>query len=162
MISAEGPVFTDPERRFLLGLTERGVRFLVIGMAAAILQGARGATEDVDLWFERLDDRRISEAARAVGGVYITGSFGMQPPQIGGETLGDRFDVVAHVHGARSFEDELAEALEIDVEGIPLAVLPLRRILESKRAAGRAKDLARMPALEEALAALDDARRPPE
>jgi hypothetical protein len=46
---------------------------------------------------------------------------------------------------------------EIVVDGIPLRVLGLRRIVESKRAAGRKKDLAVIPALEEALAAAGEA-----
>jgi hypothetical protein len=40
-------------------LNRRGVRYLVVGVAAAVLQGATTATQDVDLWFEAL------EAARA-------------------------------------------------------------------------------------------------
>ncbi|MGA3121670.1 MAG: hypothetical protein ABSF69_12970 [Polyangiaceae bacterium] len=43
------------------------------------------------------------------------------------------------------------------VDGIPLRVLGLRRILASKRAAGRKKDLAVIPALKEALVALEGA-----
>lgn len=38
----------------------------------------------------------------------------------------------------------------------PLRVRKLERILASQRAAGRTKDLAVIPALEEALAAIDD------
>ncbi len=140
------------EARFLEELSERGVRFLVIGMAAAIVQGARGATEDIDLWFERLDDPRISDAARAVGGVYVSGSFGMQPPLLGG-TLGDRFDVVTHVSGAEPFDTEAARAVEATIDGVSLRLMPLERILASKRAAGRPKDLAQIPILEATLAA---------
>ena len=62
------PALSDAERRFLEELRSRKVRFLLVGMSAALLQGARGATEDLDLWFERLDDPAIAEAARAAGG----------------------------------------------------------------------------------------------
>ena len=41
------------------------------------------------------------------------------------------------------------------VEGVSLRILPLRRIVDSKRAAGRPRDVAQIPALEEALAALE-------
>ena len=40
-----------------------------------------------------------------------------------------------------------------EVDGVVLRVLPLERIIASKRATGRPKDLAAMPALEAALAA---------
>jgi hypothetical protein len=46
----------DSERRFLVALNELGVRYMIVGMSAALLLGARGATEDIDLWFENLGD----------------------------------------------------------------------------------------------------------
>ena len=83
---------SEGERKFLLALNRRGVRFLVVGMSGALIQGARGATEDIDLWFERTDHPGIGEAAREVGGIWISGMFGMRPPALGGDVLGDRFD----------------------------------------------------------------------
>lgn len=147
---------TLPERQFLDELNRRGVRYLLVGLSAAALQGATTATVDMDLWFERLDDVRIGEAARAAGGAWISGGFGLRPPMVGGDALGDRFDVVVHMHGLRSFTEEYEAAKEMIVEGIPLRVLPLDRIIESKRALGRTRDIAQLPALEEALAAISD------
>ena len=57
------------EREFLRILNELGVRYMIVGVTAASMQGARVATEDIDLWFEDISDRRIGEAARSVGGV---------------------------------------------------------------------------------------------
>jgi len=37
-------------------------------MSGALLKGARGLTEDVDLWFENLSDPRLDQAA---GGFYM-------------------------------------------------------------------------------------------
>jgi hypothetical protein len=151
---------TEGERRFLLALNRRGVRFLVVGMSGALIQGARGATEDIDLWFERTSHPGIGEAVKEVGGVWISGMFGMRPPALGGDVLGDRFDVVLLAQGLRSFDEEYAESVTFDVEGVPLRILPLARILTSKRAAGRPKDLAQIPALEEAiLAASEDSTK---
>ena len=147
------------ERRFLEELNRLGVRYLVVGVGAAVLQGATTATQDIDLWFESIDDARIRHAAEAAGGAWIPGGVALRPPTIGGEALGDRFDVVVHMHGLRSFADEFQGAEEIAVDGIPLRVLPLDRIIESKRALGRNRDLAQIPALEEALAALNAKRR---
>jgi hypothetical protein len=76
----------------------------------------------------------------------------MRPPQFGGVRVGDRIDVVTHMHGLASFELELAGAIEVIVDGVPLRVLTLERIIASKRATGRPRDLAAIPALEEALA----------
>jgi hypothetical protein len=52
---------SDEELAFLGELERRGVRFLVVGMSAAILHGVPGSTQDVDLWFESLADERIVE-----------------------------------------------------------------------------------------------------
>jgi hypothetical protein len=147
---------TAPERAFLEELERLGVRYLVVGMSAAIVQGAPGVTQDIDLWFERLDDARIGLAARAAGGIWLSGAFGMRPPAIGGLGLEDRFDVVTHLDGLDSFEDEYARAISEIVDGIPLRMLPLFRIIVSKRAAHRLKDQAQLPALEAALAAAAD------
>jgi predicted nucleotidyltransferase len=147
---------SDGERALLEALNRRGVRFMLVGLSAAVLQGANTATRDIDLWFEDTSDLRIGEAAREANGIWVSGTFGMRPPQLGGDALGDRLDVVSHMHGLGSFQDELCNARDIEIDGIPLKVLSIERIIASKRAANRAKDLAAIPALEEALAALSE------
>lgn len=147
-------VLTDAERQFLSELVARGVKFMVVGLTAASLQGANTTTVDIDLWFESGADPRIAEAATSAGGSWISG-FGMMPASLGGG-LGDRLDVVLQMSGLESFERELARSVPVTVEGVTLRLLPLDRILVSKRAASRPKDLAAIPALEEALAAITD------
>src|SRR5690606_2650119 len=90
---------TSAERTVLQALEELGVRYLLVGMSAALLQGARGATEDMGLWFESVADARIAEAARRAGGFWVTRT---QPPMLGGE-LGERFDVVLTTSGLPDF-----------------------------------------------------------
>lgn len=136
----------------LEALNRHGVRFMMVGLSAAVLQGANTA-RDIDLWLEDTSDPKVGEAIREAGGIWVSGSFGARPPQIGGEAVGDR-DVVVHMHGLGTFEEEWSNTVELEVDGIVLRVLSLERILESKRSARRAKDLASIPALEEALAAL--------
>ncbi|MDX2012019.1 MAG: hypothetical protein SFW67_17635 [Myxococcaceae bacterium] len=145
-MAGSDPVLTDGERKFLLALTELGVPFLVVGMSAALLQGARGATEDIDLWFERADDPRIHEAAHRAGGFWVTRA---QPPLLGG--MSERFDVVLSMSGLGSFAEESRGAVSAEVDGVPLRLLPLARIIAGKRAANRVKDQAVLPALELAL-----------
>lgn len=147
--------FSDGERKLLDALTRRGVHFMVVGLSAAVLQGANSSTRDIDLWFESLIDPRIREAVNEVGGIWVPGSFGMRPPQFGGDAIGDRLDIVTHMHGLGRFPEELSNTVEIVVDGVPLRVLKLERIIASKRATGRPKDLAAIPALEEALVAIE-------
>jgi hypothetical protein len=153
----DASVFAPGERAFLEALNDLGIRYVLVGMSAALLQGVNAATLDMDLWFEDLGDARIREAARRAGGFYVGGHFGMQPPALGGEALGERFDVVTHLDGLGSFAEEWANTREMTVDGVRLRVLLLPRIAASKRASRRPKDLAQLPAIEEALAALDEA-----
>jgi hypothetical protein len=148
------------ERAFLEALQSLGVRYLVIGMSAALLQGARGVTKNIDLWFERLDDPAIGQAARTANGFWISGSFGRRPPGVGGLGLEDRFDVVLTASGLSDFASEYLGARVVLVDGLELHVLPLARILTSKRAANRPKDHAQIPALEAALAVERDGGQP--
>lgn len=127
---------------------------MIVGLTAAVLQGANTTTVDIDLWFETASDPRIAEAASAAGGFWVSG-FGMMPPALGGP-LGDRFDVVISMSGLSNFATEYAGSKMVLVEGLKLSVLPLARILASKVASNRPKDRAVIPALEEALSALDE------
>jgi predicted nucleotidyltransferase len=142
------------ERTLFEALARHGVRFMLVGLSAAVLQGANTGTRDLDLWLEDVSDPRIADAVREAHGIWISGTFGMRPPQIGGNAVGDRVDVVTHLHGLRAFADEYANAIEMEIDGLTIRVLPVERIIASKRAAGRTKDIAALPALEEALAAI--------
>jgi hypothetical protein len=102
------------------------------------------------VWLESRDERLV-EAARAAGGFWVSG-FGVQPPAFGGEGF-ERLDVVLTAHGLGSFDSEYAGSIEREIDGIPVKVLPLRRVIASKRATNRPKDRAALPALEATLAA---------
>jgi hypothetical protein len=142
---------TPAERHLLGALQRRGVRFVIVGMGAAVLEGAPLATQDLELWIEQAGDERLRLAAAEVGGFWISG-FGLQPPAFGGEGL-ERLDVVLTVHGLEDFATEYEGCVERDVDGLSLCVLPLERVIASKRALGRAKDIAQLPALEATLLA---------
>ncbi len=139
------------ERKLLAALAQRGVPFILVGMGAALIEGAPVATQDIDLWFPDASDPRIPLAAADAGGFWISG-FGMQPPSFGGPDL-ERIDVVLTVHGLDSFEEEFTRALEVAVDDLRVRILPLERILASKLFTKRPKDLAQIPALEATLLA---------
>ena len=145
----DAPILSADELRFLRLLNEKGVDYLVVGLAAAALQGAALVTQDVDLWFRDLSDPKLVEALREVGGAYVP-PVGLNPPTLAGAAV-RLFDVVVSMHGLRSFAEEQAEAATVEVDGVPLPVLPLARTVASKRALGRSKDRLVLPTLEEAL-----------
>ena len=143
--------FTDPERRLLQALHGCSIRFVVVGLGAALIEGAPVATLDVDLWLEGIDETRLKAAAADAGGFWVSG-FGVQPPAFGGAGL-ERLDVVLTLHGLGSFDEEYARALDREIDGLRLKVLPLDRIIVSKRATNRLKDRAVLPILEATLLA---------
>ena len=77
-------VLTTAERALLEALNDLSVRYLIVGMGAALIEDASATTQDLDFWFGRIDEDRLREAARRAGGLYTPG-FGLQPPALGGE-----------------------------------------------------------------------------
>ncbi len=74
---------------------------------------------------------------------------------------GTVFDVVLTASGLHDFATEYKGVREVVADGLTLPLLPLDRILVSKRAANRPKDQAQLPALEAALAVERDNERGP-
>jgi hypothetical protein len=155
---ATPPLLTDKEARFLQALVEEGVEFLVVGLAAAALQGAPAVTQDIDLWFRDLSDPALRRALRRAGATYIPPSPQNGPLLAGGDA--GLFDVVVTMHGLGSFAQEARRALHVPIGAVEVSVLPLDRIIASKRATDRPKDRAILPALEDAWRVLQSRKRP--
>lgn len=143
-------VLTPAERTLFAALDGLAVRYLVVGMGAALLEGATGTTQDLDLWFGAIDPDKVGAAARKAGGFYTAG-YGLQPPAIGGDGL-ERVDLVTTADGLESFDREYASARSHEIDGVLVRVLPLERVIASKRASNRPKDKAQLPILEATLA----------
>jgi hypothetical protein len=142
--------FSENEIRLLTALLRARVRFMVVGLSAATLQGAPVVTQDVDLWFEKLGDLKISRALQTVGAAYVPPS-NINPPMLAG-TGAELFDIVLRMDGLGAFARELNNCIDIPLGGLKLKVLSLDRILTSKIAANRAKDRLTIPVLRDALA----------
>ena len=154
---AEVLPLSGSELRLLAALRRHRVRFLVVGLSAAALQGAPVVTEDIDLWFEDLSDPKLALALRSVGAAYVP-PFELNPPMLGGPGS-ELFDVVIRMDGLDAFNEEWRRALNVKVGKLWLKVLPLERILASKRAANRPKDQRVMPVLQNALLTLQGLRK---
>ena len=142
------------ETEFLLleSLLRHKIRFMVVGLSAAALQGAPVVTEDIDLWFDNLSDPKLMQALVKVGAAYVP-PFGHNPPMLGGAGS-EPFDIAIRMSGLNEFADEWKRALKIKVGRLWLKVLPLERILASKQAANRPKDLRVIPVLQNTLRTL--------
>jgi len=145
-----GPsLFSADEIAFLRELNRRRVDYMVVGLAAAALQGAAVVTQDIDLWFRDLADPGLHQALRSVRGGYVPPA-GSQPPMLVGGAV-KLFDVVAHMHGLDGFEAERANTVKVPIGRLKVPVLRLERIIRSKEAIGRPKDLLVLPVLRDVL-----------
>ena len=151
--------FAESEIRLLTALLRARVRFMVVGLSAATMQGAPVVTQDVDLWFEELGDLKISRALQSVGAACVPPSH-LNPPMLAG-TGAELFDIVLRMDGLGTFASELKHCVDVPLNGHKLKVLSLERILASKVAANRAKDKLTIPVLRDALAAITAAATRP-
>jgi predicted nucleotidyltransferase len=145
---------SDAELIFLRELGRLGVKFMVVGMSAAVVQGSDRATEDIDLWFASRSDPGIGEAARAAGGVF---AWRASPPMISGKDLAN-IDIVSKCSGLGSFESEYEAAVDVEILGVSVKALPIERVIVSKTAADRPKDRAALPSLRATLVAIKASR----
>jgi hypothetical protein len=113
---------------------------------AAIRQGAPLMTIDYDFWV-RLPERqyvRLLTIVKQQGGTIRAATF----YELADST---QVNVIFKPDGLRSFQSEWKGCAVSRLEGVPVRLLPLDRVIASKRAAGREKDIAALPVLERTL-----------
>jgi hypothetical protein len=146
---------SEQEIALLAELAKAGVPFMLVGLGAAVVQGADAVTKDLDLWFRSISNPGLDEAARKVGGAFV---WRNNAPLFSGPGLDD-IDVVIKCDGLQDFDTEYVAAIDIElVPGLTVKVLPIERVLASKKAADRPKDRAVIPALEAAIAAIRESK----
>jgi len=153
-VESESPQFG----KILLRLADEGVELIVVGMAAAILQGVPATTWDLDIVHRRTPENvdRLLRVLQDIQAIARRDPRQLRPDEthlIGPghvllETRFGDFDCLGEIDGGRSYEDLLDSAVLVDFENRPLRLLSLREILAVKRRAGRPKDLAMIPYIE--------------
>ena len=136
----------SPLGAFLAALQEAQIRCILIGGMAAVRQGAPITTIDYDFWV-RLPERqyvKILAIVRRQGGTTLARTLYELSD-------GTQVNAIFQPDGLKSFEAEYKRASQATLEGQRIRVLPLRRVIASKRASGRDKDLAVLPILERTL-----------
>ena len=136
----------SPLGAFLKALRLAGIDYILIGAMAAIRQGAPLMTVDYDFWV-RLPERRY---------VRLLAIVKRQGGTVRARTLyelsdGTQVNAIFRPDGLQSFQAEWNRCPIGRLEGVPVRILPLQRVIASKRAAGRDKDLAVLPILERTL-----------
>src|SRR5690606_32481913 len=148
--------------RLLTVLVRHEVEFMVVGGVAAVLRGAPVMTQDVDILY-RIDESNITRLKEALDELEAIARgddrrlpFGRSHLWTTGHKLAmtnaGPLDVLGSINEGLRFEDLLEYSDHLEVVGLDIRVLRLRRLVELKRALGRPKDLAVLPVLEATLA----------
>lgn len=147
-------MLSEIEKQLLKALRDANVDYMIVGLSAAVLQNAPVVTKDVDLWFREINDQKMEDCCKNVGGFFLpTNLLFQMPARFGGEAL-ENLDIVINVNGIGSFQEELSRAIDVKLaDDLVVKVLPLDRIIASKEFVRREKDLIVLPALKSALAA---------
>jgi predicted nucleotidyltransferase len=130
---------------------------VLIGNAGAALLGAPVTSVDLDFFIRdtRQNQEKLERLAVALGGLAVTrpGEPTSRMVRLLGKPSPLDF-VVALSSGAR-FEAVRSRSTDVDVGGVAVRVASLDDIIAAKRAAGRPKDLAVLPLLEQTAQVLE-------
>jgi hypothetical protein len=133
---------------------ELGIDAVMIGNAAAALQGVPVTTVDIDFLF-RATPRNLAKLKRLADGLDATIVRPYYPVsklyRLTRDDLSLQVDFMGSISGIRSYEGLRKRASETQFAGHPLRVASLADIVKSKRAANRPQDHAVLPLLEKVL-----------
>jgi hypothetical protein len=135
----------SPLARLIHALRKEKIRFQVVGMSGAILQGVPATTLDTDIWID-LPSRQymqVLNVCRTLRANLLANTVEL--------TDGSIVNFLYELHGIGSFGHEYQRAKWINWLKTKVAVLPLIRIYESKKFVGRPKDLAHLPLIEQTI-----------
>jgi len=142
-------------KQVLKALKSSGLEAILIGNAAAALQGAPVTTDDIDFLIRQTPRNagKIHAFAQKLDAVierpaYPLSNFWRISSRKG---IPIQIDLTTNIHGIRSFESLRSRADRIDVNGEVAIVAHLADVIKSKRAADRPKDRAVLPVLEATL-----------
>ena len=141
---------------------------VLIGNAAAALQGAPVTTIDFDFLFRKTPRNlaKMKALAKALGATILRPYYpAADLYRIVRDDDGLQVDLMVTIHGLRSFAGVRDRATRMEIGGAPLLVASMDDVIKSKRAANRPRDIAVMATLEAARAAKtarpkSEARRP--
>lgn len=145
------------------GLVDQGVRFVLVGGLAAQLRGVPGATDDVDIIYERSPEnlerlsaflRRETSTLRGAPGRVVFAADPRTLAHTSALALDTRLgplDLRQRISGVGDFTAASHGASTLVVAGRPVPTLTLDSLIGARRAAGRPRDRAQIPVLEELL-----------
>jgi hypothetical protein len=140
--------------RLVQTLRKEGIRFQIVGMSAAILQGVPATTLDTDFWVE-LPERQFVRLYTIVKD--LSGS--MLAPTVAALADDSIVNFLPRVDGLRDFAREYPQAVRVKWQGMDVT-LPIRKIIRSKEFLARPRDVAHLPLLKQTMRLLGKRHKP--
>lgn len=139
-------IFNEDFQDFIRSFNENDVKYILVGGYSVIIYGYSRTTGDMDLWVEKSEENyiKIKNAFLDFG----MSMFDMSKENFQSNTLDVfsfgkspvRIDILTALKGLNFVESfKIAEFHQIDE--IPVRVIHYNHLIESKKAAGRNKDL---------------------
>jgi predicted nucleotidyltransferase len=142
-----GNIFNEDFQDFLLALNKAKVKYVLVGGYSVIYHGFPRTTGDLDIFVEVSEQNYTAiEKAFSIFGMPLFDmtkenflyneklgvfSFGRAPVSI---------ELLKEITGLK-FKDVLEQAINTEIEGIPLKIISLKHLKENKKQSGRNKDL---------------------
>ncbi len=155
-----GPVVPQFVEGIVARLAEGQVEFLIVGGVCGILHGSSLATVDLDICYRRTP-ANIARLVRALAPLNprprgwppgLPFAFDERTVQLGSNfTLKvgvEDLDLLGEMSGIGGYEQVIGDAVDAVVGGCSVKVLSLPRLIATKVAAGRTKDLGAIPVLQ--------------
>jgi predicted nucleotidyltransferase len=127
---------------------------VMVGNAAAALHGAPVTTLDIDFMFRKTPTnlRKLKDFAEKLDAQILKPFYPVSSLyRVVNDDTGIQVDFMSILHGIKSFENLRSDAVEVEFEGYELKVAALEKIIRSKKALGRPRDLAVLEILERTL-----------
>ncbi len=135
-------------------LARHRLEAVVIGNAAAALQGSPVTTMDIDFMFRKTPTnlRKLKAVADDLGAMVLRPFYpASQLFRVVRDHDGLQLDFMAKVDGVRSYEALRTRATRVPFGAESLLVASLRDVIRSKERTGRPQDLAVLPVLRRTL-----------
>jgi hypothetical protein len=140
--------------RLAQALAAARLEAVLVGNAAAALQGAPVTTLDFDFMFRKTPRnlQKLKAVARSLDAVILTPFYpASELFRVVNDQIGLQADFMPKLDGVRSFEALRARATAVTLGRATVLVADLRDVVRSKRAANRPRDRAVLPVLEATL-----------
>jgi predicted nucleotidyltransferase len=141
-------------KEIAVALDRTGLEVVMIGNAAAALQGSPVTTVDIDFMFRKTDANitKLKKFARLLNATILRPFYPVsQLYRVVNDDRGIQVDFMAQIDGISSFASLRSRADIIKLGSNSLKISSLDDIITSKRAAGRDRDKAVLKILEKTL-----------